>query len=160
MELRLRKQIQPQNLFRFFDDQMRYGGTIRVCRGHSADMLTRFGRFCRLLGGQETRSLMPAAKRQRILPQPQLNWILPPSNFHTGAPRFGSNDTILSRQLVIDANVELLPLWDFASTCNSHGLNTPMPSVIDINIERNWLHLASFPLIADEIFWFSDIPGD
>lgn len=100
-----------------------------------------------------------AARYDRINPRPQLNWILPPSNFHTGASRFGSDDTTLARELVIDANAELLPLWDFVSTCNNHGLNTPMPSVIDIYIERNWLHVATFPLIADEIFWYNDIPA-
>ncbi len=99
-----------------------------------------------------------AARYDRLNIQPRLNWILPP-NFHTGAPQFGPTDETLTRQLVIDANAELLPLWDFANTCNNHGLNTPMPSVIDPYVERNWLHVPSFPLIADEIFWYSDIPA-
>src|SRR5262249_6095890 len=44
------------------------------------------------------------------------------------------------------------------SACNHHGLNTPMPSEIDPNVETNWLHVSAVPLIADEIFWYSDIP--
>ena len=34
-----------------------------------------------------------------------------------------------------------------------------MPSVIDPKIASDWLHIPSVPLIADEIFWYSDIPA-
>ena len=99
------------------------------------------------------------ARYERTQPQPKLKWIFPPNNFNTGERQFGGNDASLSRQLAIDANAELLPLWDFASTCNDHGLNTPMPSVIDPHVQSDWLHVPSVPLIADEIFWYSDIPA-
>lgn len=100
-----------------------------------------------------------AARFDRTRPQQHLRWIFPPNNFNTGDRAFGANDAALARQLAIDANAELLPLWDFASSCNDIGLNTPMPSVIDPNVESDWLHIAAFPLIADEVFWYSDIPA-
>jgi hypothetical protein len=88
-----------------------------------------------------------------------MRWIFPPNNFNTGELRFGDNDAALARQLVIDANGELLPLWDFARRCDDHGLNTPMGSVTDLEVHTHWLHVPSVPLIADEIFWYSDIPS-
>jgi hypothetical protein len=100
-----------------------------------------------------------AARFDRIKPEPILRWVFQPNNFNTGELQFTPSDPILARQLAIDANAELLPLWDFASTCNDNGLNTPMPSVIDPNVQRDWLHIPSTPLIADEIFWYSDIPA-
>lgn len=99
------------------------------------------------------------ARYDRASLSPMLNWILQPANFHTGVTQFGSNDAALARQLAIDANAEFLPLWDFAGTCNDHGLNTPMPSIIDPNVHRDWLHIPAFPLIADEIFYYNDIPA-
>jgi hypothetical protein len=99
-----------------------------------------------------------AARFDRTKPEPKLKWIFPPTNLHTGERQFGSNDAALARRLVIEANAELLPLFDFASACNHHGLNTPMPSETDPNVETNWLHVSAVPLIADEIFWYSDIP--
>jgi hypothetical protein len=50
-------------------------------------------------------------------------------------------------------------LWDFVSRCNDHGLNTPMGPVVDPHVHRDWLHLPELPLIADEIFSYSDIPA-
>jgi hypothetical protein len=100
-----------------------------------------------------------AARFDRTKPEPKLKWIFPPTNFNTGERRFGADDATLAGQLVIDATAELLPLFDFASSCNDHGLNTPMPSALDPNVEINWLHMPSAPLIADEFFWYSDIPA-
>jgi hypothetical protein len=99
------------------------------------------------------------ARFDRTNPDPKLKWIFPPNNFNTAEKTFGTDDAALVRQLAIDANAELLPLWDFASACNDHGLNTPVPSVIDPNVQTDWLHAASVPLIADEFFWYSDIPA-
>src|ERR1700730_17437404 len=59
--------------------------------------------------------------------------------------------TFAQTVLVIDANAELLPLWDFARRCDDHGLNTPMGSVTDLDVRTDWLHVPSVPLIADEI---------
>ena len=50
-------------------------------------------------------------------------------------------------------------IWDFARRCDDHGLNTPMGSVTDLEVHTDWLHVPSVPLIADEIFWYSDIPS-
>jgi hypothetical protein len=97
-----------------------------------------------------------AARFDRTNPKPELRWIFPKE--YSKERQFGADDATLARQLVIDANAELLPLWDFASSCNDHGLNTPIPSVIDPNVDNNWLHKPSLPLIADEFFWDSDIP--
>ena len=57
--------------------------------------------------------------------------------------------TFAQTVLVIDANAELLPLWDFARRCDDHGLNTPMGSVTDLDVHTDWLHVPSVPLIAD-----------
>jgi hypothetical protein len=95
----------------------------------------------------------------RIKSAPKLLWIFPPNNFNTGETKFTANDESSACQLAIDANAELLPLWDFISTCSDQGLNTPMPSVIDPNVQSDWLHMPSAPLIADEVFWYSDIPA-
>lgn len=91
--------------------------------------------------------------------KPELKWIFPPDNFNTKAHQFGPNDSDLSERLVIDSNSELLPLWDFVNSCNEHGLNTPMPSIFDPNVDKNWLHNPNLPLLADEVFWYSDIPA-
>ncbi|UFS78133.1 FRG domain-containing protein [Tardiphaga sp. 37S4] len=99
------------------------------------------------------------ARFDRTQPDPRLKWVFPPNNFTTSERVFGANDAGLARQLVVDANAELLPLWDFASSCNDTGLNTPMPSVIDPYVNGDWLHNPGVPLIADEIFWYSDIPA-
>lgn len=99
-----------------------------------------------------------AARFDRVQLPTKLKWIFPPNNFNTGELSFGSNDRVLARQLVIDANAELLPLFDFVSTCNDHGLNTPMAGGIDPNVQSDWLHNTSVPMIADEFFWYSDIP--
>ena len=34
-----------------------------------------------------------------------------------------------------------------------------MGSVTDLEVHTDWLHVPSVPLIADEIFWYSDIPS-
>jgi hypothetical protein len=99
------------------------------------------------------------ARYDRVKATSKLTWVFHPNNFITGEQQFGPNDEILARQLVIDANAELLPLWDFANTCNDHGLNTPMPSVTDPHVHNDWLHRPLEPLIADDIFWYSDIPA-
>jgi hypothetical protein len=99
-----------------------------------------------------------AARFDRTKPQPKLRWIFQPGNLNTDDIQFGNDDAALARRLVIDANAELLPLFDFASACNHHGLNTPMPNEIDPNVETDWLHASAVPLIADEIFSYSDIP--
>jgi hypothetical protein len=122
------------------------------------------GPCSRQRGGRVTR-FIEAGKREaadrfaRSKPEPKMRWIFPPNNFNTGELRFGDNDAALARQLVIDANAELLPLWDFARRCDDHGLNTPMGSVTDLEVHTHWLHVPSVPLIADEIFWYSDIPS-
>lgn len=107
----------------------------------------------------EAAKIEATARFERTRPIPKLKLVFPPNNFNTGERGFGANDAILARQLVIDANAELLPLWDFASSCNDNGLNTPMPSVIDPYVNSDWLHIPDVPLIADEIFWYSDIPA-
>jgi hypothetical protein len=100
-----------------------------------------------------------AARFTRSKPEPKLRWVFPPTNLYTGERKFGDNDAELARQLVIDTNGEMLLLWDFARRAGDHGLNTPMGAPTELDVHTNWLHAPELPLIADDIFYYSDLPS-
>ena len=108
-------------------------------------------------------AIIEAGKREaserfdRTNPATRLIWWFQPNNV-TGEHTFGPNDRDLSRQLIIEANAEILPIYGFLHGCNEQKINTPMPDVIDPDLNPNWLYDPGAPLLADEPFRFSNIP--
>jgi FRG domain len=100
------------------------------------------------------------ARFGRTAPAQRLQWQYFGNNFITGAATFGADDASLQRRLAIEANAELLPVWDFILTCNRLSLAFPFPNLpADPFLEKDWLHIPSLPLMADNFFSFSDIPA-
>jgi hypothetical protein len=96
----------------------------------------------------------------RFTRQHTLNWIYPPNNLISGSVIFDpTTEQQLARQLVIEASAELLLLYDFANTCDAHGINTPLLNIFDPHIDLNYLHMPDYPLMADEIFRYQDLPA-
>lgn len=92
--------------------------------------------------------------------QHTLNWIYPPMNLTSGSVVFDpTTDQRLANQLVIEATAELLLLYDFAQTCDAHGIDTPIMNVFDPHVDLNYLHMPESPLMADELLRYQDIPA-
>ena len=102
-----------------------------------------------------------ATKRiARFAGQHTLNWVYSPSNRISGSVVFDSTtEQQLARQLVIEATAELLLLYDFAQTCDAHGINTPLLNIFDPQVDLNYLHLPAYPLMADELLRYQDLPA-
>ena len=96
----------------------------------------------------------------RFTGQHTLNWVYPPTNLISGSVVFDpTTEQQLARQLVIEATAELLLLYDFAQTCDAHGINTPLLNIFDPHVDLNYLHVPAYPLIADEVFRYQDLPA-
>ncbi|HTO66852.1 MAG TPA: FRG domain-containing protein [Bradyrhizobium sp.] len=70
-----------------------------------------------------------------------------------------TTDQELARQLVIEASAEFLLLYDFAHTCDAHGINTPLSNIFDPHVDLTYLHQPALPLMADDIFQYQDFPA-
>ena len=87
----------------------------------------------------------------RFTGQHTLNWIYP-NQASVPIVFDPTTEQQLARRLVIEATAELLLLYDFAQTCDTHGINTPLLNIFDPHVDLNYLHMPAHPLIADEIF--------
>jgi len=110
--------------------------TIQAARANATERVTRFT-------GQHT-----------------LNWVYPPTNLISGSVVFDpTTEQQLAGRLVIEATAELLLLYDFAQTCDAHGINTPLLNIFDPHVDLNYLHVPAHPLMADELFRYQDLPA-
>lgn len=102
-----------------------------------------------------------ATKRiARFARQHTLNWVYPPNNLISGPVVFDSTtEQELARQLVIEATAELLLLYDFAQTCDTHGINSPLVNIFDPHVDFDYLHLPDYPLMGDEFLRYQDLPA-
>jgi hypothetical protein len=76
-----------------------------------------------------------------------------------GTDSLGKNDAELQKRLTIESTAELLPVYDFLSTCDRRGLSTPVLQLPpDPTLSPDWLIGGVDPLVGDDFFRFSDIP--
>lgn len=103
--------------------------------------------------------MFEAARRfDAVSPNQVLNWYWPP-NFYSSGVAFGPDDAALSRELTIATTAEYLPFWDFAGKCDELGMRVPLAGTVpDPVVNPNWLAAAQTPLVADELFRYSDLP--
>lgn len=91
-------------------------------------------------------------------PNQQLCWFF--GNFRTGAASFGARERELGERLVIETTAELLPVYDFLLACNEGQHSIPLASLPpDPCAHPDWLHDPDYPLAADELLKFSDLPA-
>jgi len=96
----------------------------------------------------------------RFAGQHKLNWVYPPNNLVSGEVVFDpATDQQLAKQLVIEATAEWLLVYDFANTCDAHGINTPLVNIFDPQVDLNYVHIPEVPLMADELFRYLDVPA-
>lgn len=130
-------------------------------RGHADDSWTLYPAAWRNANITIRAAQRDASDRlSRYNGQHDLSWIYPPTNLKCGPVTFNAaTDTQLARQLVVEATAELLLLYDFANTCDSHGINTPLLNLFDPHVNLNYLHIPDYPLLADELFRYQDLPA-
>jgi hypothetical protein len=106
-------------------------------------------------------SIVEASRRfDAIRPAQSLSWPAGSGYITTQQAVFGAKDAELARQLTIETTAEYLPFWDFAARCDELGMPVPLsgPGPDPIQ-DPNWLAVANYPLLGDELQNHGDLPA-
>jgi len=108
--------------------------------------------------------ILPAAREEAerrfdsAKPNQELRWFF--GNFCTGVASFGVRERELGRRLVIETTAELLLVYDFLLACNEGGHSIPLVNLPpDPFAQPDWLQSPTYPLEADQLFKFFDLPA-